>query len=133
MNESNKSQTDAMGRSRENFSRRSPSYMPNSFQSGYNNTNIKISPSNDVKNMRHARQDENRVNRADEHEALSEQNRIDTQSEKNLSQKSSDPENIFNLLFADKERTLIILLIALLNEEKTDPALMLALMYLIID
>lgn len=39
---------------------------------------------------------------------------------------------LFSALFEDKERTLIILLIILLGEEKTDPGVLLALMYCLI-
>ena len=47
-------------------------------------------------------------------------------------EKNTTPQGFMDILMADKERSLIILLIILLSEEHVDSTVILALMYLII-
>ena len=124
-------QADAVSRAKEMYSRRSPSYEADGFPKGYNGSmkangnthseNQKLKANDDSQNT----PDSTVTNESDSH------NNPVAQQVSNVSQNVQSTD-ILTTVLADKERALIILLIALLNEENASPSLMLALMYLII-
>ena len=103
MSEIDRMQQDAIDRAREMYSRRTPSYNSGGFPSG------ESFPQNDNDTV--------------------ENNAEDKPQE--TAPKETTSESFLDTLLADKERTLIILLLALLNEEKANTSLMLALLYII--
>ena len=116
----NKRQQEAIDRAREMYSRRTPDYRQQGFPSGYNG-NIK----------RRTSAQGNREEKTDHSEEVFEE--TDTAEAEHGQHKANEkPEETFlDMLLNDKERTLIILLLALLSEEKANTSLMLALMYII--
>jgi len=136
-----KMQADAVSRAKEMYSRRSPSYEAEGFPKGYNGTmktngnphsdkTVNSGESKDNQDRKSA--DESVSSREISSNAEHEMEGSNAKySEKSFSQ-SERSNDILSTILADKEKALIILLIALLNEENASPSLMLALMYLII-
>lgn len=116
----NRRQQEAIERAREMYSRRTPDYHTGGFPSGYNG-NIKRRTS-----ARADREDNFPQTNSDSMDKSD----INTESEDKTDSKSKE-DSFLDMLLADKERTLIILLLALLSEEKANTSLMLALMYII--
>lgn len=50
----------------------------------------------------------------------------------NLPEQKTQNNSLFDMLFKNKEQSLILLMLVLLMDEKTDPVLLLALVYLLI-
>lgn len=123
MSDMDKMQQDAVNRAREMYSRRTPSYHAGTFPSGYNG-NIKRRVSAAHRSEESFPQSEP----ANEENITEEQDKPQENAEQS---EVSKEESFLDTLLSDKERTLIILLLALLNEEKADTSLMLALMYII--
>lgn len=132
MSEMEKMQADAVSRAREMYSRRSPSYSANGFPSGYNG-NIKPnhSPVSD-RNSHSVVNHEHEEIESTSPEEVTEEAAAAVEIQEEISSKNIHHGDFLDTILADKEKALIILLIALLNEEKASPSLMLALMYLII-
>lgn len=134
MSDMDKMQAEAAERAKEMYSRRSqPQYVKNGFTNGYSGTArinqttpIEKKPIQQEKNL-HQVTDRN-------NEPLENNNEEIKQEVFSLENTANSTGNtdILDTLLADKEKALIILLIALLSEEKSSPSLLLALMYLII-
>jgi len=114
MNDVERMQADAVMRAKEMYNRRTPSY-----NTAFNG-NIKYQS----KQTGTQSTPEKKV----EQPQTAEQQKPDS----NITANSEQGQNFFDILLADKERTMIILLIALLGEEKANAPLLLALMYTII-
>ena len=119
MSDIDRMQQDAIDRAREMYSRRTPAYNSGGFPSGYNG-NIK----------RRTSSANSRGESFPQKERVTVENNADEVEEK-TEQTEKPAESFIDTLFADKERTLIILLLVLLNEEKANTSLMLALLYII--
>ena len=119
MSEIDRMQQDAIDRAREMYSRRTPSYNSGGFPSGYNGNIKRRTSSANNRGESFPQNDNDTV----------ENNAEDKPQE--TAPKETTSESFLDTLLADKERTLIILLLALLNEEKANTSLMLALLYII--
>lgn len=153
MSEMDKLQADAVNRARDMY-RRSQNYNVNSFPNGYNgNIREQSQKANDTENVAiknvtgqnvagkktQRQQIQSAVQKPAEekpNDTVKEEDKDttfheNTQSTSNLQQSGNIRGDFLDILLSDKERTLIILLIALLNEEGANTSLLLALMYLI--
>ena len=158
MSEMDKLQADAVNRARDMY-RRSQNYNVNSFPNGYNgNIREQAQKANDTENVaiknvtgqnvagqnvagqKTQRQQiqsavqktaEEKPNDTVKEEDTDTKAHENTQATSNLQQSGNIRGDFLDILLSDKERTLIILLIALLNEEGANTSLLLALMYLI--
>ena len=148
MSEMDKLQADAVNRARDMY-RRSQNYNVNSFPNGYNgNIREQTQKASDtekvaVKNVTGQKTQRQQIQSAVQKTAEEKSNdtvkeednntkpheNIETTS--NLQQSGNIRGDLLDIILSDKERTLIILLIALLNEEGANTSLLLALMYLI--
>lgn len=127
-----KMQADAVSRAKEMYSRRSPSYEADGFPKGYNGT---MKPNGYAHPEDHKQKANDESKKTPENSVSSDdsgqKNNPVNQQVSNVSENGHSGDILTSVL-ADKERALIILLIALLNEENASPSLMMALMYLII-
>lgn len=123
MSDMDKMQQEAANRAKEMYSRRTPSYQSGGFPSGYNGNMKRRTPPAQRKEESFPQS-----KAADEEKAIENK---EEQHESKTNMAESRGENFLDTLIADKERTLIILLLALLSEEGADNSLMLALMYII--
>lgn len=137
MNEMDRMQADAANRARDMY-RRSQNYQGynvNSLPNGYNGSmreSKKLRPNDKNDNQESVNETVSETT-----EEIAENPVSDSLSEKNPPQNENNVPltglggDFLDQLLGDKERTLIILLIALLNEERANTSLLLALMYLI--
>lgn len=130
MNETDRMQADAVSRAKDMY-RRSQGYNANSLPNGYNGSFRDTRPTNNTHNNNNNNNKGN-TNSSPAEEIISEiaEEAIKEAIEPNHKSQSKGLD-IFESLLQDKERTLIILLIILLSEEKANTSLVLALMYLI--
>ena len=119
MNDVERMQADAVMRAKEMYNRRTPSY-----NTGSINGNIKYQS----KQMGAVNAPEKK-NEPPQNNSMPQTKTENTTNDLNNNGQSN---NFLETLLADKERTLIILLIALLGEEKANAPLLLALMYIIL-
>lgn len=119
MSEKDRIQADAVSRAKEMY-RRSQNYNVNSLPNGYNGS---------MRDNHQVPKDDSSAEKEEQKESSEEEFTVpvsgnEVQNSKNV----SDPLEIF---LKDKERALIVLLIALLSDERANTSLVLALMYLI--
>lgn len=130
MNDVERMQADAVMRAKEMYNRRTPTY-----NTGYNG-NIKYQPKQTntayAQNTQNTQNTSNIQNIPDNKSDTSINDEQQTKSDNETGAGTEQGYNFLDTLLADKERTLIILLIALLGEEKANAPLLLALMYTII-
>ena len=108
-----------------NISQPPPNYNKNnSYNYNYNKNNFNYNKKDNIINNK-----EKEVNQYNKDENILKENKKELIQESNNNFKSN---NLLEELFKDKEKTLILALIALLCTEKTDYVLVLALIYLII-
>ena len=115
----NTAQREAIARAKEMYSRRTPDKSPGSFPSGYNG-NLKRRTSVNAE----------KESFPQKNDTVEENSAADEKKQDNGANTDSG-KSFLDMLLDDKERTLIVLLLALLSEEKADTSLMLALMYII--
>lgn len=124
MSDISKMQADAANRAKEMYSRRTPQYNTNSFPSGYNGSIKKHEPKTSEEAQEETQAQNDNASKPEQQETVN-----PTVTPTPLMQTDKD---FLDTILADKEKALIILLIALLNEENVSSSLLLALMYLVI-
>ncbi len=153
MSEPDKMQTEAISRAREMY-RRSQSYNAGTFPNGYSGTAGTSSANHTQRQTHSSPQENNTAARTDTQEEKPQTPLTPTNipspaptaaahttppqsmpappaQAQNISQESAPAADFLEPLMNDKERTLIILLIALLSGEAADAPIVLALMYLL--
>ncbi len=146
MSEMDKLQADAVNRARDMY-RRSQNYNVNSLPNGYNGSMRDQAQKNNSSQNPIQQQSQQKTQRQpmkttanESAEEVVKEVAEDKIIENATQERKEETQNIqqgfhggdfLDMLLSDKERTLIILLIALLNEEGANTSLLLALMYLI--
>lgn len=119
MSEKDRIQADAVSRAKEMY-RRSQNYNVNSLPNGYNGS---------MRDNHQVQKGDSAAEKEEQKEVNEEEAAVPvSENEMHYSKNISDPLEMF---LKDKERALIVLLIALLSDERANTSLVLALMYLI--